>query len=552
MAVQEEELSYSLYCQTLMVATKSKHSPVGLDVVGLQLGDNTKVHWNLTPPELYEFAIKRGEAILTAQGALRVLTGQYTGRSPKDKFVVEEETSRDQIWWGDINQPVSEEVFERLHRKVVDHLQQRDELFVLDAFAGADPRYHLPVRVVSEVAYHALFAWNMFVRATPEELAEHHPEFTVLAAPTLQADPEKDGTRTGTFILVNMKKRMILIGGTLYSGEVKKGIFSVMNYLLPQKGIMPMHCSANIGPNGDTAIFFGLSGTGKTTLSADSSRTLIGDDEHGWSDDGVFNFEGGCYAKTINLRPETEPEIYATTQRFGTILENVVLDDFRNPDFDDARYTQNTRASYPLFYIPNASETGMGGHPQNIVFLTADAFGVLPPISLLSPEQAMYHFISGYTAKVAGTERGVTEPQATFSACFGAPFMPLHPTVYAKLLAEKIKRHNVKVWLVNTGWTGGPYGVGERMKLKYTRRMVNAALNGELDGVEFVEEPFFGLMIPTTVPDVPDELLNPRNTWADPEAYDAKARELAEMFRKNFENFADQADPEILSGGPKA
>ena len=535
-----------------MYAKAHVHSHVGLEEVGLRPRDvrGVHIHWNLNPAELYEHAVNNGEAELTNKGAIRILTGQYTGRSPKDKFFVEQEPSKSKIWWGDINQPTTPELFDHMHEKALNHLSHRRDLYVYDGFAGWDKNYRMPIRVVSEVAYHALFAWNMFVQATEEELSNHVPEFTVLAAPSLIARPDVDGTRTGTFIGANIEKKLIVIVGTMYSGEVKKGIFSIMNYLLPGKGVMPMHCSANVGPDGESAVFFGLSGTGKTTLSADSSRTLIGDDEHGWTDDGIFNFEGGCYAKTIKLRPENEPEIYATTQMFGTILENVPLNEDRSPDFDDTRYTQNTRCSYPLNYIPNATDTGIAGHPKNVIFLTADAFGVLPPISKLSPEQAMYHFISGYTAKVAGTERGVTEPQATFSACFGAPFMPLHPTVYAELLAEKIKKHGSAVWLVNTGWTGGEYGTGERMKLSYTRRMINAALAGELDDVEFEEEPFFGLMIPKSVPDVPDDILNPRNTWRDKEAYDVKATALASMFKKNFEQFVDQASADILAGGP--
>lgn len=537
-----------------MYAKEHVHSNIGLETVGLRTHDvrGLQVHWNLNPPELYERIVKNDEGVLTNDGAIRILTGQYTGRSPKDKFFVEEPTSRDNIWWGSVNQPVTEAVFDRMHEKVLDHLSRQKQLFVLDAFGGTDPRYRLPIRLVSEVAYHALFAWNMFVRATEEELATHRPQMTILAAPSLIAKPDEDGTRTGTFILVNLAKKLILIGGTLYSGEVKKGIFSVLNYLLPLQGVMAMHCSANAGPKGDTAVFFGLSGTGKTTLSADSSRTLIGDDEHGWSDDGIFNFEGGCYAKTIHLSPEGEPEIYATTKMFGTILENVPLRDDRSPDFDDSRYTENTRCAYPIHFIPNASDTGRAGHPENVIFLTADAFGVLPPVSKLSPEQAMYHFISGYTAKVAGTERGVTEPSATFSACFGAPFMPLHPTVYAELLAKKIKRHGSQVWLVNTGWTGGPYGVGSRMSLKHTRQIINAVLNGELSDVDYVEEPFFGLMIPKNVPGVPAEILNPRSTWADQNAYDEKAKALAGMFKNNFEQFQSRASSDILAGGPKA
>jgi phosphoenolpyruvate carboxykinase (ATP) len=521
---------------------------ISLDYLGLEPGGD--IYWNLTPAELYEHIVKNGEGILTEDGAIRILTGKFTGRSPKDKFVVDYDSIHDDIWWGDINQPVSEAVFNNLYQKALNYLNEKD-LYVVDAYAGADPDYRLPVRIVSEVAYHGLFAWNMFVRATAEELQKHSPEFTVVAAPFLEADPATDGTRTSTFIGVDFEKRVILIIGTMYSGEVKKGIFSVLNYLLPKKNVLSMHCSANIGPDGETAVFFGLSGTGKTTLSADASRTLIGDDEHAWTDSGVFNIEGGCYAKTINLSPENEPEIYATTQMFGTILENVPLDGGREPDFDDTQYTQNTRCSYPIHYIPNASDTGLGGHPQNVVFLTADAFGILPPISKLTPEQAMYHFISGYTAKVAGTERGVTEPQATFSACFGAPFLPLHPMEYATLLAEKIREHGSNVWLINTGWSGGEFGVGERINLPYTRRMVNAALSGELDDVDYTTEDFFGLSVPTQIEGVPDEILLPRNTWADKDAYDAKARELAAMFRENFKNFEDQATDEVINAGPQ-
>lgn len=536
-----------------MYAKAHVHSTVGLEEVGLRPMDvrGVHIHWNLNPAEIYEHAVRNGEAELTKDGVLRVLTGQYTGRSPKDKYFVEQEPSKSKIWWGDINQPTDPELFDHMHQQVLNHLSHARDLYVHDAFVGTDKKYRMPIRIISEVAYHNQFAWNMFVRATPEEQSDHMPDFTVLAAPRLIARPDVDGTRTGTFIGVNIERKLIIIVGTMYSGELKKGLFSIMNYRLPELGVMPMHCSANIGPNGDTAVFFGLSGTGKTTLSADASRTLIGDDEHAWADDGVFNFEGGCYAKTINLREENEPEIYATTSMFGSILENVPLDENRAPDFDDMRYTQNTRVAYPIHFIPNASETGLGGVPKNVVFLTADAFGVLPPISKLTPEQAMYHFISGYTAKVAGTERGVTEPQATFSACFGAPFMPLHPTVYAELLAKKIKESGANVWLVNTGWTGGAAGVGSRMKLSYTRRMVNAALDGELDGVEFSEEDFFGLAIPASVPDVPDELLDARNTWEDKAAYDAKAKELAGMFRENFKEFEDRASEEILAGGPK-
>lgn len=527
---------------------KQPKSKVGLDYLGLKNTDQAL--WNLTPSELYEQAIANGEAQLTDKMVLRVQTGKYTGRSPKDKFLVEQPSVNDDIDWGPVNQPISEEIFDNLHKKVVEYLDGK-KLYVKDLYAGADPKYRLNVRVVSEAAYHGLFSHNMFINPTEEELESHEPEFTVLAAPNFHADPEIDGTRSSTFILCNFEKKMILIGGTLYSGEVKKGIFAVMNYLLPKKKVMAMHCSANTDNNGNTTVFFGLSGTGKTTLSADASKTLIGDDEHGWSDNGVFNIEGGCYAKTINLSPENEPEIFQTTQMPGTILENVVLDEKRVPDFTDDSLTQNTRCAYPIDYIPNASETGRGGHPKNVVFLTADAFGVLPPISKLSPEQAMYHFISGYTAKVAGTERGVTEPQATFSACFGSPFLPLHATVYAELLAEKIRKHKSNVWLVNTGWTGGMYGVGNRMKLAYTRRMLNEALEGNLNDVEFVTEPVFGLEIPTHVEGVPDKVLNPKDTWDNKSDYDAKARELANMFKENFKKFADQASDEILQAGPK-
>lgn len=523
-------------------------SSVGLDYLGLE--ENNKALWNLTPPELYEEAIDNGEAILTKDYALRVLTGKYTGRSPQDKFIVDQPSIHDDIDWGEINQPTEEDVFDNLFSKVTDYLQDK-KLYVKDCYAGADEKYRLNVRVVSEAAYHGLFAHNMFIQPDDKQKRNHEPEFTVLAAPNFKANPEVDGTDSETFILVNFDKKIILIGGTLYSGEVKKGIFSVMNYLLPKQDVMAMHCSANMSHDGDTAVFFGLSGTGKTTLSSDQSRILIGDDEHGWSEEGVFNFEGGCYAKTINLSEEGEPLIYETTKMPGTILENVVLDDNREPDFDDVSLTQNTRCSYPISYIPNASKSGLGNHPTNVIFLTCDAFGVIPPISRLTPEQAMYHFISGYTAKVAGTERGVTEPQATFSACFGAPFMPLHPTVYAELLAEKIREHDAKVWLLNTGWTGGPHGVGHRMKLSHTRRMLNEALEGNLDGADIAYDPVFGLAIPTKVSGVPDELLIPRNTWDDKEAFDKKAKELAGMFSKNFKEFEEDASQELIKAGPK-
>ncbi len=529
--------------------SKQSHprSSTGLDYLGLP--DTAHTLWNLTPPELYEEAIKNEEAILSSDYVLRVKTGTYTGRSPDDRFIVEDPSVKEDVDWGEVNQPVSAEVFDNLHKKLADYLSDK-KLYIKDVYAGADPAYRLSVRVVSEAAYHGLFSHNMFIRPSDEELRRHKPGFTVLAAPNFRADPETDGVNSGTFILISFEKKLILIGGTLYSGEVKKGIFSVMNYLLPKQGVMAMHCSANMGAEGDTAIFFGLSGTGKTTLSSDPDRILIGDDEHGWSESGVFNIEGGCYAKTINLSEEGEPLIYATTRMPGTILENVVLDENRKPDFNDASLTQNTRCSYPIHYIPNASKTGRGNHPKHVLFLTCDAYGVLPPLSRLTPEQAMYHFISGYTAKVAGTERGVTEPQATFSACFGAPFMPLHPVAYAELLAGKIREHNSAVWLLNTGWTGGAYGTGHRIELKHTRTMLSEVLKGNLEDTEFTEDPIFGLSMPTRIEGVPSGILNPRQTWEDKEAYDTKARELAGMFNENIEKFKSQASGELTTAGP--
>lgn len=525
-----------------------ERSQVGLEYVGLH--ENKNVLWNLTPAELVEQAIKNNEGILTNDFVLRVLTGTFTGRSPKDKFFVDEPEIKDEIDWGGFNTAISDDIFQNLYRKIKAHLQFK-KIFVIDAYAGADPEYRLPIRVISEAAYHALFAHNMFIRPSADDMKSIEPQFTVLAAPSFSADPEEDGTRTGTFIMCSFKHKIIIIGGTLYSGEVKKGIFGVMNYLLPKRGVMPMHCSANVDANGNSTVYFGLSGTGKTTLSADADKTLIGDDEHGWTDNGIFNFEGGCYAKTINLTEESEPMIFETTRTPGTILENVPVNEFRQPVFESKLYTENTRCSYPLSQIPNASSTGLAPHPKNIIYLTADAFGVLPPISKLTPEQAMYYFISGYTAKVAGTERGITEPSATFSACFGAPFMPLHPSVYAELLAEKIQKHNSSVWLVNTGWTGGSYGTGTRMKLAWTRRMLDAATSGELDHVELIKHPIFGLDMPVAVNGVPSGVLNPRSTWADPHAYDTKARELADMFVTNFMKYADQCRPEVVAAGPR-
>ncbi len=521
----------------------------GLDLHGLD--PRKPVHWNLTPAELVEAALARGEGQLAADGGFRAETAPHTGRSPNDKFTVKEPSCADVVDWGKVNVPISPEHYDALEADIQAYLNEQ-ELFVLDAKAGADEAHGIGVRVVTPSAWHNLFAWNMFLRTTPEEQAAGLvPDFTVLHAPEMQADPEKHGTRSTTGVVVNFAKGRVLICGTRYAGEIKKSIFGALNFRLPDQGVLPMHCSANVGDNDDVALFFGLSGTGKTTLSADASRGLIGDDEHGWGDTGVFNFEGGCYAKTIKLSAEGEPEIFAATRRFGTVLENVGLREDRSIDYDDATITQNTRASYPIHFIPNAVEPSRGGHPQTVVFLTADAFGVLPPISKLTPEQAQYQFLSGYTAKVAGTERGVTEPQATFSACFGAPFLPLHPGAYATMLGEKLAEHGSRVFLVNTGWTGGPFGVGSRMKLSYTRAMVNAVLRGDLDEVETTTDPIFGLAIPNAVPGVPDEVLQPRNTWADPAAYDAAATKLAEMFRTNFEKYADGVSDAVKAAGPK-
>ncbi|MDX1389615.1 MAG: phosphoenolpyruvate carboxykinase [Acidobacteriota bacterium] len=514
-------------------------SPVELDQHGLNnLG---RVYWNVSTARLYEAALRRHEGAVAHDGPFVVRTGGFTGRSPGDRYVIDEPTTSDKIWWSEVNKPYSADRFNELHERMVAYLQGRD-VFVQDVWCGADPRYRMPVRFVTQYAWHSIFIRNMFIHPTPEELAEFRPEFVVLDVPGFHASPRRDELNSDVFILLNLGAKMVLIAATEYGGEMKKSIFSAMNYLLPEKNVMPMHCSANVGEDGDVAVFFGLSGTGKTTLSADSRRTLIGDDEHGWSDAGVFNFEGGCYAKMIRLSREAEPEIYATTSRFGTILENVVIDPHtRRIDLDDDTYTENTRGAYPISFIPNASETGYAGHPKNIVFLTADAFGVLPPVSKLTPEQAMYHFISGYTAKVAGTERGVTEPQATFSACFGAPFMPRHPSVYAELLGDKIAEHDVDCWLINTGWTGGPYGTGERMRIAHTRATVHAALDGTLATGEFVEDPIFGIAVPKSCPGVPDEVLIPKGTWGDPEAYDRQAAKLARMFAENFEQYADVA-----------
>ena len=508
-----------------------------------------RIHANLTPPTLIEHAVRRSEGVLTDRGAFTAVTAPHTGRSAKDKFLVEEAGAGQRIWW-EKNARLDPGAFEQLQEDVRGHLDSR-EVYVQDLFAGADPAYRLPVRFITPNAWHALFVRNMFIRAMPAELAQFRPGFTVLHAPDLQADPARHGTRTGTFIVINFAKKVVLIGGTRYAGEMKKSIFTALNYLLPGQGVMPMHCSANVGAAGDVALFFGLSGTGKTTLSSDPERGLIGDDEHGWSDRGVFNFEGGCYAKVIRLRPDTEPEIYRATQMFGTVLENVVLDPAtRAVNFDVDTITENTRACYPIDFIPNHLPSGAGGHPKNIVFLAADAFGIMPPIARLTAEQAMYHFLSGYTAKVAGTERGVTEPSATFSACFGAPFLPLHASVYARMLGERIAKHGSKVWLVNTGWTGGAYGTGSRMKLSHTRAMLRAALSGDLDRSRFMRDPVFGFEVPSSVSGVPDSVLSPRSTWTDPKAYDAQAKKLATMFRENFEQYRAEAPRGVAGAGP--
>ncbi|MEO6809014.1 MAG: phosphoenolpyruvate carboxykinase (ATP) [Isosphaeraceae bacterium] len=511
---------------------------------------SSKVHRNRSQAALIEDALTRGEGTLTHQGALVFLTGAYTGRSPKDKYIVREPSCEDEIDWGTVNQPFAPDRFDALLRRVRAHLAGR-EVWMVDAFAGTDPVHRLPIRVVCERAYHALFSHQLLVRPTPEEQTAHRPEFTVLAAPDFKADPKRDGTRSEVFVILNLAQKLVLIGGTLYAGEIKKSVFSLLNTLLPRQGVLPMHCSANVGERGQVALFFGLSGTGKTTLSADPARHLIGDDEHGWSDDGVFNIEGGCYAKCIRLNRYNEPEIYEAI-RFGTVLENVVIDpDSRVPDFADASLTENTRAAYPIEFIPNHVPGGRGGHPEQILFLTCDAFGVLPPLSRLSPEQAMYHFLSGYTAKVAGTERGLgSGPEAVFSTGFASPFLTLPPFRYADLLGQKLRRHQCDAWLLNTGWTGGPYGQGERISLSHTRALVEAVLNGTLDGLPFATDPIFGLAYPTTCPGVPSALLNPRASWPDTAAYDAQARDLAQRFQTNFARFP-RAEEAIRAGGPK-
>jgi phosphoenolpyruvate carboxykinase (ATP) len=508
-------------------------------------------YWNLSTPALYEEAVRRREALIGHLGPLVARTGHHTGRSPNDKFVVREPSSEEKIGWGAVNRPFPPERFDALYQRLLAYLQAKD-VFVQDCYAGADPDYRLPIRVLTETAWHSLFARNLFIQEhDPERLAAHVPEFTILHVPHFHADPQVDATASEAFILLNFGAKQAVIGGTAYAGEIKKSIFTVMNYLLPQRAVLTLHSSANVGPQGDVALFFGLSGTGKTALSTDPGRRLIGDDEHGWSDRGVFNLEGGCYAKVIHLSPKDEPEIYETTRRFGTVLENVAIDSAsRHLDLDDASLTENTRAAYPISHLPNAERSGMAGHPRTIIMLAADAFGVLPPIARLTPEQAMYHFLSGYTAKVAGTEAGVTEPKATFSTCFGAPFMALPPTVYAGLLGERIAKHEVQVWLVNTGWTGGPYGEGHRMTIGYTRAIVRAAIEGRLSHIPTARDPIFGFEVPSACPDVPAEVLRPRETWKDPSAYDVQARKLQEMFAENFKQFTGSVSAEIAAAGP--
>jgi phosphoenolpyruvate carboxykinase (ATP) len=522
----------------------------GLEALGIVRSG--RVHWNLSPAVLYEIAVRRNEAVLASDGPLVARTGQHTGRSPQDKFTVKEPSTEKNVHWGSINCPIDEAHFEALHRDMMTYLQDK-ELYVLDAWGGADPAYRLPVRIVTEFAWHNLFARNMFIpELDPEKRATHRPEYSVIACPGLKADPARHGSRTATAIYVHYGKKLVLIAGSEYAGEIKKSIFTILNYTLPLKGVLSMHCSANVGKDGDSALFFGLSGTGKTTLSSDPQRGLIGDDEHGWSDRGIFNFEGGCYAKVIKLSKEAEPQIWDASHRFGTILENVVLDpETREMKLDDQTYTENTRSSYPLSFIDNAIPSGQAGHPKNVVMLTADAYGAMPPIARLTPEGAMYHFLSGYTARVAGTERGVTEPKATFSSCFGAPFLPLNPNVYAKMLGERIAKHNSRVWLVNTGWTGGPPGVGSRMKIAYTRAMITAALSGQLDNVKYQKHDIFNLDIPTTCPGVPNSVLDPRSTWPDKNAYDEQAKKLGGMFVENFKTFEKDVDPAVKAAGPK-
>jgi phosphoenolpyruvate carboxykinase (ATP) len=541
-----------------MASTSLRYESVAATIeptTGVDLSDHgvaarAEVLRNPTTSLLYMHALKRGDGVLAEGGAIVFDTGRHTGRSPKDKFVVREPGSEDRIWWGDVNKPFDDARYDPLREKVVAHLED-DDLYVVDAFAGADPAHRIAVRVLTNHPYHALFSRTLFIEPTQQELSEFVPQALVLHAPAVEADPEEDGTRSGTFVVLHPARQEVLIGGTFYAGEIKKAIFTLMNDALPLQGVFPMHCSANVGDAGDVAVFFGLSGTGKTTLSADPERGLIGDDEHGWGDVGVFNIEGGCYAKVIRLSATAEPEIFRMTQTFGTILENVVVDENGVLDLDDDSKTENTRAAYKLEQIANAVPTKEGGHPSNVVFLTADAFGILPPIARLSRDQAMYYFLSGFTAKLAGTEIGVTEPQPTFSTCFGAPFLPQPPAVYARLLGKKLDAHGANVWLVNTGWTGGPFGEGERMPIAATRALLRAALDGSLGAVDYRTDEIFGFEVPVEVPGVDAKLLDPRSTWRDPDAYDARARELAASFRDNFAKFAADAGDAVAAAGPR-
>jgi phosphoenolpyruvate carboxykinase (ATP) len=520
---------------------------------GTGVAGPAEIHANLTAAGLYAHALRRGEGRLSADGAFMAITGQHTGRSVQDKFVVDDPEVHDAVWWGKVNRPMKPENFAGFSGKVRTWLGQQPELFTQDLYAGADPAHRIRVRLVTTNAWHALFARNMFIRPPREELAGFKPDYTILHAPEFEASPEEDGCRTSTCIALSFAKRTICIAGTSYAGEIKKSIFTVMNWILPDRGVLPMHCSANVGTAGDAALFFGLSGTGKTTLSSDPERALVGDDEHGWSDTGIFNFEGGCYAKVIKLSREAEPQIWDASHRFGAVLENVIGDALGNLDLDDGRLTENTRSCYPIEFIPNTVPGGQAGKPKNVVMLTADAFGVLPPIAKLTPAQAMYHFLSGYTARVAGTEKGLgKEPQATFSTCFGAPFLPRHPEVYGKMLAERIARDGAQVWLVNTGWTGGAYGTGKRMSIQHTRALLRAALDGSLAKVEFVRDPFFGLMMPKSVPGIPEGVLNPRESWADKDAYDKQARLLVSLFEKNFETFAGAVSDDVKAAAIRA
>jgi phosphoenolpyruvate carboxykinase (ATP) len=531
--------------------SSASHASKTYGLESLQLKNLGNVYRNLSVAKLVEHSLARGEGVLAENGALCVKTGKYTGRSPDDKFIVDESSCHDEVDWGKTNVPITEKNFNRLYRRVISYVQGRD-LYLFDGYIGADPKYRFGVRIITENASQNLFAHQLFIRPTAEELSTHQADFTVIAVPGLHGDPEvDDGINSEAFIVVHFAKKLVIIGGSKYAGEIKKSIFGMMNYFMTKQDVLPMHCSANMDENGKTALFFGLSGTGKTTLSADPNRKLIGDDEHGWSAEGIFNFEGGCYAKTIHLSQENEPQIWGAI-RFGAMMENVVLHaETRIPDYDSDRLTENTRVGYPMEFIPNAVIPGVGGHPDAVIFLTADAFGVLPPIAKLTSEQAMYYFISGYTSKLAGTERGITEPQATFSACFGKPFLPLSATAYAQMLGKRLaeQTHDVGVYLVNTGWSGGPYGVGKRIAIKHTRAMISAALDGSLKNVKFHPHPIFNILVPESVPGVPDSMLDPKNTWSDREAYDQQAKKLASLFVKNFTRYPEAA-PEIVAAGP--